>query len=123
MRLSRFLFGGERIAREFAKAFYNSPEWEKTRQYVLARDKYKCVKCGKPAEEVHHKKHLTPDNIHDPWIALNPDNLASLCKDCHFAEHREDKAAGKKAHEYKTKSDCRDGYHFDEFGQVVPDTV
>ena len=47
--------------------------------------------------------------------------LASLCKDCHFAEHREDKAAGKKAHEYKTKSDCRDGYHFDEFGQVVPD--
>ena len=121
MRLSRILFGGERIAREFAKAFYNSPEWEKTRQYVLARDKYKCVKCGRPAEEVHHKKHLTPDNIHDPWIALNPDNLASLCKDCHFAEHREDKAAGKKAYEYKTKSDCRDGFHFDEFGQVVPD--
>ena len=122
MRLSRFFIQGvSGIARDFSKAFYKSPEWEKVRSYVMMRDKFKCVKCGKPAKEVHHIKHLTPDNIWDPWIALNPDNLASLCRDCHFEEHKEDKAAGKKAHDYKNKSDCRDGFHFDEFGQVVPD--
>lgn len=109
------------MARDFATAFYKSKEWAKTRSYVLMRDKYKCQRCGKPAQEVHHKKHLTPDNIWDPWIALNPDNLVSLCKDCHFAQHEEDKAAGRKKYNKEKYSDCREGYHFDENGQLVPD--
>ena len=109
------------MARDFAVAFYKSKEWAKTRQYVLMRDKYKCQRCGKPAQEVHHKKHLTPDNIWDPWIALNPENLVSLCKDCHFKQHEEDKAAGKKRYEKAKNGDCREGYHFDELGFLVPD--
>ena len=30
------------------------------------RDRYMCTRCGRPAEEVHHIKHLTPENINDP---------------------------------------------------------
>lgn len=36
-----------------------------------------------PAEEVHLKKELTPDNINDISVTVNPDNLISLCGDCH----------------------------------------
>lgn len=58
----------------------------------MKRDSYLCVDCdakGKLnfAEEVHHIIELTPENINDPEIALNPDNLVSLCRECHRARH------------------------------------
>ena len=40
-----------------------------------------------PAEEVHHIIELTPENIHSPSVSLNPDNLVSLCRECHRARH------------------------------------
>lgn len=46
-----------------------------------------CVRCGKPGEIVHHKIYLTPENIGNPDISLNPDNLETLCRDCHALEH------------------------------------
>lgn len=51
-----------------------------------------CERCAKkglivPGREVHHKIKLTPENINDPAIALNWDNLELLCKDCHLMEH------------------------------------
>lgn len=75
------------MARKFAKAFYRSKEWERVRQYVLLRDKFLCRHCGAPAREVHHIIPLSPDNIWDPSVTLNPDNLISLCRDCHMREH------------------------------------
>lgn len=36
--------------------------------------------------EVHHKVPLTRDNVHDPEVALNWDNLELLCKRCHEEE-------------------------------------
>jgi 5-methylcytosine-specific restriction endonuclease McrA len=75
------------MARDFAKKFYKSEAWQRARHYALCRDLYICRKCGKPAEEVHHVKRLTPDNITDATVSLDPDNLVSLCRDCHFAEH------------------------------------
>jgi 5-methylcytosine-specific restriction endonuclease McrA len=105
------------MAREFAKAFYNSKEWQNTRKYILMRDKYLCVKCGAPAEEVHHIKHLSPSNITDTEITMNPENLASLCRDCHFAEHKADKIRGiKQSHNIM---DCDIQYEFDENGYLV----
>lgn len=101
------------MARNFAKAFYNSPEWKKVREAALMRDRYLCVKCGRPAEEVHHKKHITPDNIGDVSITLNLENLASLCRDCHFEEHRGEHADG-----LKTEEDY--SYTFDENGYLIP---
>lgn len=105
------------MAREFAKSFYKSKDWQDTRELIMKRDNYLCQKCGSPAEEVHHKIHLSPSNIGDVSITLNPDNLVSLCRDCHFAEHREDKLKGLK--EYNQKADCAEEYEFDESGMLV----
>lgn len=102
------------MARDFAKAFYKSSEWQKVRQYCLLRDKYLCTHCGMPAEEVHHIIHLTPDNIYDPKVSLNPDNLACLCRACHFDEHRGEHANG------LSKSAELPKYCFDENGLLVP---
>lgn len=96
------------MARPFAKSFYRSKEWEKVRQYVIRRDKYLCQKCGSPAEEVHHKIHLSPENINDPEIALSPENLVSLCRDCHFREHSNKRTA------------VAEEYEFDENGFIIP---
>lgn len=106
------------MAREFAKQFYRSKEWENVRDGILMRDKYMCVKCGAPAEEVHHKTHLSPENINDPNITLNPDNLASLCKSCHFKEHYKDKAEGHRKNKLEVPERMKH-YEFDENGYFI----
>ena len=100
------------MARDFAKSFYNSKEWINTRDYVLRRDKYLC-RCGRPATEVHHIIHLSPQNIGDVTITMNPDNLISLCRDCHFEEHKGEHGKGR-----KTQEDYN--YTFDANGMLVP---
>lgn len=104
------------MAKEFAKAFYKSTEWQKVREYTLMRDKYLCKNCGMPAEEVHHIIHLTPENISNPGIALNPMNLMSLCRACHFEEHKQDKADGIR----KKNGIPEYEYEFDENGVIMP---
>lgn len=100
----------EKMARDFSKSFYHSKEWMNTREYIMKRDNYLCVNCGKPAEEVHHIIHISPKNIDDPTVTLNPDNLKSLCRDCHFEEHRGEHGAGRKAKENESQ------FYFDENG-------
>lgn len=100
------------MAREFSKSFYNSKEWEFTREYILKRDKYLC-KCGRPATEVHHIIHLSPQNIGDTSITMNPDNLVSLCRECHFNEHKGEHGKGREIKE-------NNPYTFDENGMLVP---
>ena len=109
------------MARSFSKSFYDSKEWAAVRAYILQRDHYKCTRCNNPAEEVHHITRLSPENIWNTSITLNPDNLISLCKDCHFAEHKAEKEAGKLKAHGKSFGDCREGFHFDENGMLVPD--
>ena len=65
--------------RAFAKAFYESPAWRRTRAYILKRDAGLCVRCGAPGVIVHHKRELRPQNIDDAMISLNADNLETLC--------------------------------------------
>lgn len=77
---------------EFAKKFYGSQQWKRVREHVRMRDKYLCQDClmnglYRPMDEVHHIQPLTPENINDPEISLNPDNLVSLCHDCHEKRH------------------------------------
>ena len=95
------------MAQPWARAFYLSKLWRQQRQHALNRDRYSCVDCGGRAEEVHHIVELTPENITDYNVALNLDNLVSLCFDCHQKRHR---GAG----------DVVEGFVFDEDGQVVP---
>lgn len=67
----------------------------------------RCFSMGEltPATLVHHKTHLTPENIGDPHVALSYDNFQRLCADCHAAVH-----AGQSAPRVT----------FDEGGRVMP---
>lgn len=79
--------------REFAKDFYQSQAWKETRKAYAASVGGLCERCRAkglivPAEIVHHKIHLTPDNINDPGITLSWSNLEALCRQCHGDAHK-----------------------------------
>lgn len=85
------------LAKNFSKKLYNSAKWKKIRNYILTRDFYMCKICGEiNCDTVHHIIELTPININDANITLNPDNLITVCKQCHDEIHsrnyRPDKA-------------------------------
>ena len=77
---------------QFANAFYGSAAWKAARKAYWQRRGGLCERCLakgiiKQGEQVHHKVELTPANINDPAVALNPDNLELLCRDCHAMHH------------------------------------
>lgn len=79
--------------KEFAKGFYKSKAWQRTRAAYISSVFGLCEDClrkgiYKPGEIVHHIIPLTPDNISDASIALSWDNLRLVCRDCHGEEHR-----------------------------------
>lgn len=81
--------------KEYAKAFYKSTQWQQCRASYIKSVGGLCERClaeGKivPGYIVHHKCYLTPENIKEPSITLNFDNLEYLCKDCHNKEHFKD---------------------------------
>lgn len=67
--------------------FYNSKAWRKLSKAFLMSKHYICERCGQPAEIAHHRIHLTAENVLDPKISLNPENLEALCQNCHNMEH------------------------------------
>ncbi len=76
----------------WAVDFYKSQAWKNTRKAYAASVGGLCERCRAnglivAGEIVHHKTHLTPFNIHDESITLNPDNLMLVCRDCHAKEH------------------------------------
>ena len=76
----------------YARAFYKSAAWEACRRAYLKKVASLCERCLKegrytPAEIVHHKIYLTAENIKDPSVALNFDNLEALCMEHHNREH------------------------------------
>lgn len=101
------------MAREFAKKLYRSTVWKTTRAIVLKRDNYLCQECGEPAQEVHHKIWLTSSNINNPDISVNPNNLVSLCRDCHFKIHKTSRM------EAIEKKETGEEYEFDENGILI----
>lgn len=86
-----------------AKHFYNSKAWKIKRVEILKRDRFECQDCRarlkqaqeqgnvltgaerviRRAEEVHHKLELREH----PELALDDDNLVSLCTQCHNVRH------------------------------------
>lgn len=85
------------------KQFYNSKRWKIKRNDILKRDHYECQDCLKRikdaaingvqlaaverkircAQEVHHIKELREH----PELALDDNNLISLCIECHNIRH------------------------------------
>lgn len=101
------------MARDFAQSFYNSKQWQRTRNAYKKSVGNLCERCLArglivPAEIVHHKVPVSPSNITDPNITLAFDNLEALCRDCHADEH----SRGNKNRRYVIK----------ENGAVVPIT-
>lgn len=92
----------------FAEQFYNSPQWKRTRESYRKYRGGLCEICWaegriKAGEIVHHKIHLTPENINDEDIALGWDNLQLVCRECHA-----------KIHDRKQRR-----YRIDELGRVI----
>jgi len=80
------------MSKDFARKFYSSQAWNNCRTSYMNSVNHLCERCLssgllKPAEIVHHKTELTPDNINNPNITLGFDNLEAVCRDCHAAIH------------------------------------
>lgn len=73
--------------KEYAASFYKGYKWRKLSKLYMESKNYVCERCGKPASICHHRIYITPANISNPAITLNPDNLEALCMDCHNKEH------------------------------------
>lgn len=96
--------------KEYAKGFYKSDAWKRARKIVIARSNGLCERClaaglHRPGYIVHHKTYITPGNINNTDITLNPDNLEYVCEDCHNKEH---------------KSKGPERYRFDSRGNLLP---
>ena len=91
---------------DIIRKFYNSDEWKIARAIKIASVKGLCEECNEVGNEVHHIIHLTLDNIYDPTITLNQDNLKLLCNECHNKTHGR----------FQSKTN----YYFDEDGNIFP---
>ena len=91
----------------WAEAFYKSKAWKDCRESYAASNGNLCERCLRDGKYtagviVHHKIHLTQSNIVDPTVTLNWDNLELVCRNCHAAEHGNQKR-----------------YKVDDFGRVI----
>lgn len=78
--------------KDYAKQFYTSRAWASCRAAYRRQAGGLCERCYKkglitPGEIVHHKIHITPENINNPDIVLNWGNLELVCRDCHAEIH------------------------------------
>ena len=94
--------------KEWAKGFYKSQAWKRCAAAYRKQAGGLCERCLKEGRYtagaiVHHKIYITPDNIYDPSITLNFENLELVCMNCHGKEHG------------KTKK----RYRVDNMGRVV----
>ena len=74
----------ERYTAKKRRKLYRLSRWKRLRIAILARDKWRCQHCGRVAKrpEVHHVR--SPFDGAPMW---EPDNLRTLCRDCHFEIH------------------------------------
>lgn len=84
------------MAKDYATGFYSSKKWKELRKQVAEESFYICSICGKPTYSnqgiVHHKTPITEENIDNPSITLNKNNLMYVCRNCHEALHKQSKS-------------------------------
>ena len=81
------------MAESWARKLYLSKAWVDLRIRLIQERGPVCQQCGRIMANTssligHHKKELTPENVTNPMIALNPDNIELICSDCHNQEHQ-----------------------------------
>lgn len=69
-----------RTAEGYAE-YLKSGHWDILRSAVLARDDFKCCKCGKRGFQVHHVRYR------DDWEDGRPEDCVTVCRSCHEKEH------------------------------------
>ena len=105
------------------KKFYNSKLWKKIRLNIWRKQHLLCAICGLPVYVdklsdyipkenrrrgiVHHKEHLTEQNVFDDNISIDESNLIGVCLECH----------NNKCHNQSTST--RGGLLFDEEGNLI----
>lgn len=72
--------------------FYASAKWRNFRSALILERGTRCEHCQeiiiRPIDIIgHHKVELTPENVQDTLISLNPHNVELVCYDCHNVEH------------------------------------
>lgn len=87
-----YLFGGEQHGRGITipDNFYKTGVWVRKRLEILERDNHECQRCKdaggySKGNVVHHIKHLEDR----PDLALDDDNLMTVCEACHNILHPE----------------------------------
>lgn len=80
------------MAKPWAMRLYQSKAWADLRQTLIAERGMRCEECGRiilRSSEIvaDHIKELTPDNVTDPAVALNQENIKLICEDCHNRKH------------------------------------
>ena len=75
------------------KTFYASQAWQSFRLVIIAERGPVCQHCGAVAAAphdltLHHVIELTPENVHDVRIALNPGNVLIVHHRCHDEIHQ-----------------------------------
>lgn len=73
--------------------FYCSKVWRELALKLKIERGGKCERTGTVFADLsqliaHHKIELTDDNVDDPYIALNPDNIEIISREEHNKEHR-----------------------------------
>lgn len=74
------------------QSFYASEVWINFRLAIITERGLRCEHCGQLVARVrdltlHHIIELTPENVHDVMIALNPENVMVVHHDCHNKIH------------------------------------
>ena len=66
----------------YRDVYLKSDAWKRKRYVVFKRDNWRCVFCGAPATQVHHKRYAKNNIGKEPieW-------LVSVCKPCHDSNH------------------------------------
>jgi 5-methylcytosine-specific restriction endonuclease McrA len=82
--VDHYAFEKERKHRRdyYRDVYLKSEAWKRKRFIVLKRDNWRCVYCGAPATQVHHKRYARKNIGKEPikW-------LVSVCKSCHDSQH------------------------------------
>lgn len=89
-----------------AKKFYRSKQWIKCREAYIPSVHGLCERCEDPGYILDHIIEINEQNINDPHITLNHENLQYLCLPCH----------NKKT--FKKHSAIADGFRFNADGEL-----
>lgn len=87
---------------------YQSRAWRDRLRPAYYESKYGlCEQCGAPGDIVDHIEPITADNVDDPDVTYNWDNLMLLCQSCHNTKT------------FRKHKPVREGLGFDEFGNLI----